>query len=102
MAFGLALRSRGWRIVYLGADTPLRSVADAAYASEPRFVVVSAVAPERFLAIADGLRELAGEHALCLGGAGAGVDLPDLEAVRLVGDPIDEAERLTALVHDPR
>ncbi len=102
MAFGLALRSRGWRIVYLGADTPLESVADAAHASEPRFVVVSGVAPERFLAIADGLRKLADEHALCLGGVGAGVDLPDLEALRLVGDPIDEAERLTELVQDPR
>jgi DNA-binding transcriptional MerR regulator len=96
IAFGLALRSRGWRIVYLGADTPLGSVADAAHASEPRFVVVSAVAPERFLAIEDGLRELAKEHALCLGGAGA-VELSGLAALTLGGDPIDEAERLTAL-----
>ena len=30
IAFGLALRARGWRIVYLGADTPVASVADAA------------------------------------------------------------------------
>ncbi len=101
IAFGLALRSRGWRIVYLGADTPLSSVADAAHASEPRFVVVSAVIPDRFLAISNGLRELAGEHALCLGGGGAHVDLPGLDALRL-GDPVDEAERLTALVQDGR
>jgi DNA-binding transcriptional MerR regulator len=100
IAFGLALRSRGWRIVYLGADTPLGSVADAAHASEPRFVVVSAVAPERFLAIEDGLRELAKEHTLCLGGAGADVDLHELGALTLGGDPIDEAERLTVLAQD--
>ena len=26
IAFGLALRARGWRIVYLGADTPVETV----------------------------------------------------------------------------
>jgi DNA-binding transcriptional MerR regulator/methylmalonyl-CoA mutase cobalamin-binding subunit len=99
IAFGLALRSRGWRIVYLGADTPVRSVADAAHASDPQFVVVSAVTPERFLGIADALRGLASGHALCLGGAGAGteLDIPQLDALRLGGDPIEEAERLTQL-----
>ena len=30
LAFGLALRARGWRIIYLGTDTPITSVADAA------------------------------------------------------------------------
>jgi MerR family transcriptional regulator, light-induced transcriptional regulator len=103
IAFGLALRSRGWRIVYLGADTPLGSVADAARASDPRFVVVSAVAPDRLRAVADDLRELARDHALCLGGAAADVDLRGVEALRLSGDPIEEAERLTALAQgDPR
>src|SRR6185436_11989423 len=43
IAFGLALRARGWCIVYLGTDTPLASVADAARACHPEFVVVSAV-----------------------------------------------------------
>jgi DNA-binding transcriptional MerR regulator len=33
IAFGLALRGRGWRVVYLGADTPITSVADAAHGS---------------------------------------------------------------------
>ena len=43
LAFGLALRSRGWRIVYLGTDTPISSVADAARSCDPAFVVISAV-----------------------------------------------------------
>jgi MerR family transcriptional regulator, light-induced transcriptional regulator len=43
IAFGLALRARGWRVVYLGADTPLTSVADAAHQSDAEFTVVSAV-----------------------------------------------------------
>src|SRR5581483_8061056 len=41
IGFAVALRSRGWRIVYLGADTPLESVVDAARSSAPVFVVVS-------------------------------------------------------------
>src|SRR3954464_15809911 len=33
IAFGLALRARGWRIVYLGADTPIESITDGARAA---------------------------------------------------------------------
>ena len=31
IAFGLALRSRGWRVTHLGADTPLDTLADAVH-----------------------------------------------------------------------
>jgi len=98
IAFGLALRARGWRIVFLGQDTPLASVGDAAHASDAVFVVVSAVTAKRFEPCADGLRELARKHRLCLAGAGAAGTLLDLDAVRLPGDPVDEADRLTALL----
>ena len=47
IAFGLALRSRGWRITYLGADTPLETLESAAEALEPDLVAVSAVAADR-------------------------------------------------------
>jgi methanogenic corrinoid protein MtbC1 len=36
---GLALHRRGWRIVYLGADTPAGAFASAAEALEPDAVV---------------------------------------------------------------
>jgi len=103
IAFGLALRVRGWRIVYLGPDTPLASLADAAHASDAAFAVVSAVSPERFQAHLAELRELARTQRLCLGGAGAGeaVAALGIHAEVLRGDPIEEAERLTAIV-DPR
>jgi methanogenic corrinoid protein MtbC1 len=97
ISFGLALRARGWRVVYLGADTPLASVADAANASDAVFVVVSAVNAERFEPYAAELRELAQSHPLCLAGAGAEeVDI-GAEVVKLSGDPVEEAERLTTL-----
>ncbi|MGZ4300031.1 MAG: MerR family transcriptional regulator [Gaiellaceae bacterium] len=95
VAFGLALRARGFRILYLGADTPIESVAEAARAAHPHAVVVSAVSPERFKEIAGALRELAAEYPLYLGGAGAtavGGEFPTL-----TGDPVEEADRFAAL-----
>ena len=48
IAFGLALRAHGWRIEYLGADTPLDDDRRASLTlSSVDLVVVSAVAPER-------------------------------------------------------
>ena len=95
ICFGLALRERGWRIGYLGADTPIDSVASAALAFAPEFVVLSAVTAERFRAKANELPELAKTTRLCLGGAGAaGVGA---DAIELNGDPVNEAERLTGL-----
>jgi methanogenic corrinoid protein MtbC1 len=68
MAFGLALRRHGWRIVYLGGDTPLETVERAAEDLEPSLVVLSAPAPERVEAVGTKLRELARGHRLALGG----------------------------------
>lgn len=98
LGFGLALRGRGWRIVYLGADTPITSVADAARSCSPAAVVVSAVDPRVFRRHAEELRQLALDTRLCLGGAAAAKARLDGELLRLTGDPVDEAERLTQLV----
>jgi MerR family transcriptional regulator, light-induced transcriptional regulator len=96
ICFGLALRERGWRIGYLGADTPIDSVASAALAFAPEFVVLSAVTAERFNANANELGELAKARRLCLGGAGAAADV-EVDAIELNGDPIVEADRLATL-----
>jgi DNA-binding transcriptional MerR regulator len=98
LAFGLALRARGWRIVYLGADTPITSVADAARSCSPAVVVVSAVDPRVFRRHAKELQQLGRDTRLCLGGAGAAKVRLDADLLQLTGDPVDEAERLTQLV----
>jgi DNA-binding transcriptional MerR regulator len=95
ICFGLALRERGWRIGYLGADTPIESVASAALAFAPEFVVLSAVTAERFGATANELQELAKATRLCIGGAGAAA--ADVDSIELNGDPVHEADRLTGL-----
>jgi DNA-binding transcriptional MerR regulator len=98
IAFGLALRGRGWRIGYLGPDTPVESVGNAAKAYGPDFVVISAVSADRFSASLAELRELARDERLCLGGAGASQSDLDVDALLLPGDPVEEADRLTSLV----
>src|SRR3954470_24560880 len=47
IAFGLALRSRGWRIVYLGADTPIETVQEASSQGQPSLIVLAAIADAR-------------------------------------------------------
>ncbi len=98
IAFGLALRTRGWRIVYLGANTPVESVAEAARSSGSAFVVISAVTPDLFRSITTELGDLARCYTLCLGGAGAAEAGINVDALALRGNPVEEAERLTALV----
>lgn len=98
IAFGLALRSRGWRIAYLGSDTPIESIVDAADTVDPMFVVVSGVDADAFGGFTAELSALAKIHSLCLAGAGAqDADAAAVGAVFLGGDPVLEAERLTEL-----
>jgi DNA-binding transcriptional MerR regulator len=102
IAFGLALRGRGWRIAYLGPDTPVRSLESAAGAFEPSFVVVSSVSAKRLNAHASELAKLARTRTLCLGGAGASAAKLDVDVLRLTGGPVEEAEQLTALANTGR
>jgi DNA-binding transcriptional MerR regulator len=97
LAFGLALRARGWRIIYLGTDTPITSVADAARSCSPSAVVVSAVNARIFRRHAEELQQLALDTRLCLGGAGAAKARLDADLLQLTGDPVHEAEQLTQL-----
>jgi MerR family transcriptional regulator, light-induced transcriptional regulator len=98
IAFGLALRARGWRIAYLGGDMPIESVSGAAHAVDPAFVVLSAVDAESFRRFAAELRALAREHRTCIGGAGAReAEAAAIGATLLSGGPVEEADRLTEL-----
>ena len=99
LAFGLALRSRGWRIAYLGADAPLETVAAAARSLAPALVVLTAVTDERLRPLEDDLRALARQRRLAVGGGAAADEsrADALGALVLSGDPVSEAARMTAL-----
>jgi DNA-binding transcriptional MerR regulator len=99
VAFGLALRSRGWRIVFLGGDTPIETVGELSRRLEPSLVVVSAVSARRVQPVLGELRALARDHRLALGGAAAGErPLPADDVLYLAGDLVAEAARVTELV----
>jgi len=103
VAFGLALRARGWRVGYLGGDAPLDTVSRAADDLRPGLVVLSTVSDDRARAAVDELRSLAGQHRVAVGGAGATDGVAEaIGAIALTGDVVVEAGRVTALAQSVR
>ena len=101
IAFGLVLRARGWRIVYLGPDAPIDTVEDACRQLQPGLVVLHAVTDEHVQHAVEPLRALAGRHRVALGGAAAASGAPVPNRVQLLtGDLIAEATLVTTLVQD--
>jgi MerR family transcriptional regulator, light-induced transcriptional regulator len=96
LIFGVALRSHGWRISYLGADTPRASLAQAVDALAPAAVVLSGTVPGVFDPLIPELREIANMVQLFLGGAAASEDLARETCASYLGGDIVEAARTVA------
>ena len=95
MCFGIVLSERGWRVAFLGADTPITHIRQAADALAPASIVVSAVDKAPFLDGATDLRSLGEAHRLVIGGAGATESVARrLRAARAPDDPLAAAEAL--------
>jgi MerR family transcriptional regulator, light-induced transcriptional regulator len=95
LCFGLALRERGWRITYLGADTPAAALAELAGSLRPARVVLASTRSETYLHASTALTNLARTVPVSLGGAGARAPaVADLGAEVLAHDPVTEAARL--------
>jgi DNA-binding transcriptional MerR regulator len=71
LIFGLALREHGWRITFLGADTPLDTIGDTVRQLAPAALVLAVTDPALLDPVAAQLHELAADTTLWLGGAGA-------------------------------
>jgi DNA-binding transcriptional MerR regulator len=93
--FGLALRERGWRILFLGADTPLEVVASTASAEKSDLVVLAS-ARLREPAPVEELSAIAAASRLALAGRWPIVDVP---ALRLEGDAVELAASLDVTVN---
>jgi len=97
LCFGLALREHGWRITYLGADTPLVEITRALGELLPTIIVLSATSPQRFLDAGVEITDLGDRVRVGLGGAGATSALAHRMGVELLGgDAIGEAAGLAA------
>jgi MerR family transcriptional regulator, light-induced transcriptional regulator len=99
IAFGLALRARGWRIVYLGSDTPVHTVKQATRVVDASIVVLSAVGAHALRPVLAELAALARSQRLALAGNAAreADSDPATSLLLLTGDPVSEAERVAAM-----
>jgi hypothetical protein len=75
LVFGIVLNRRGWRVRYLGANTPLPDMIQVTAQTHPSLVVLAATMPERFAAFVPELSTLAEMAPLVLAGAGATTEL---------------------------
>jgi MerR family transcriptional regulator, light-induced transcriptional regulator len=97
LIFGIVLNRCGWRVAYLGADTPMDDVIATTGELRPRLVLMAATAPERFSAVGPALKRLGRLTPLALAGAGASQRLADRVGAQLVnGDPVTAAETFRA------
>src|SRR4051794_9691810 len=89
IAFGLALRTHGWRITYLGQDTPVDTLTATVEALNPAAVVLAATDGRNLTPIVNQLAATPAPTKLYVGGRGAtgpGIRLPE--------DPAEAAREL--------
>jgi MerR family transcriptional regulator, light-induced transcriptional regulator len=95
VAFGLVLRSHGWRILFLGADTPLATLIQTAERTNPALVVLVSFDSELLEAAQTALGRLAQIAPLALSGPGASDELCERAgARRLDGDLVVAANEV--------
>ena len=94
--FGIAAWRRGWRITYLGQDTPVETIAQAVAAVEPALVVLAIAEGTPIASNTHGLRMLAGRVPVAVGGGIRPEELSGLGIRMLEGDPVEAARSITA------
>ncbi|MFO7572633.1 MAG: MerR family transcriptional regulator [Gaiellaceae bacterium] len=75
IVFGLALRSRGWRITFLGANTPIETIRDTAHRISPQLIVLATLVPSRIGTVLEEVQLLSAEWRVAIAGAGVTADL---------------------------
>lgn len=96
VVFGLALRNRGWRITFLGADTPIETIEDTAERISPQLVVLATLLPSRIGSVLDDVRALAARWRVALAGAGVTPELAEQVGADYLADgPLEAADRLS-------
>jgi len=102
ICFGLALRGHGWRITFLGPDTPLATITETARLLQPALVVVHAALTEHAADAEAGLAELARYAPLAIAGGGASPSIAEpIGALYLGEDPVTAAARVADIATEP-
>jgi DNA-binding transcriptional MerR regulator/methylmalonyl-CoA mutase cobalamin-binding subunit len=97
LCIGLCLAELGWRIAYLGADTPVAQIHRFANAVAPTLVLLCGLQSERFMDAAADISELAARHPTLLAGGGATSLIAEQLGCRTAdGNPAVAAEAIAA------
>ncbi len=95
LMFGIVLNRNGWRIDYLGMNTPVEELERCAEATRPALVVLAATIPETLEPLRPQLADLARRAPLAFAGAGATREIATSVGARLLADnPVTEAEHI--------
>jgi DNA-binding transcriptional MerR regulator/methylmalonyl-CoA mutase cobalamin-binding subunit len=90
LLFGVLLRTHGWRITFLGANTPVASLAETVRAVSPDVVVITGTVQGVFDPLVEQLREVAREAPVYLAGPAADDDLArQADVMHLDGDLVE-------------
>lgn len=92
IVFGLVLREQGWRIVLLGPNTPIVTLAETADRLRPELVIVAAMQTELLDGVQGPLGDLAARHRVALAGPGATARLARRTGAWLISEsPVEGA-----------
>jgi MerR family transcriptional regulator, light-induced transcriptional regulator len=95
LAFGVALRRRGWRITYLGTNSPIGAVAEIARSLRPAVVVLLSMNPDNFLDNAREIKKLAKQVQVVIAGPGATPEVARQTQTRVLDqDPVSAAQTI--------
>jgi DNA-binding transcriptional MerR regulator len=95
LVFGVTLHRRGWRITYLGTDSPISPIADIARSVVPAVVVLLGMTEEGFLDQAGKIEKLAKQVPVMIAGTGATHEVARHTQTRVLDqDPVSAAETI--------
>jgi DNA-binding transcriptional MerR regulator len=92
--FGVLLSHHGWRVTFLGADTPLDTVETSVAALRPTAVVLATIDADRFHQHTDAIRRLAVSTTVAVAAPVEAQDIEQLGAQALVAGIAESADRL--------
>ena len=94
--FGIVVSRRGWRVTYLGQDTPFATIEEAVGAVDPQLVVLAVSEGIDLTANGDAIGKLAERVPVAVGGTGVTEEAGSaLGLTILAGDPVEVGRSLS-------
>jgi DNA-binding transcriptional MerR regulator len=91
IVFGIRISRLGWRVIFLGADTPIATIEDVVSSRRPALVVLAVTDPARVAEQEDAIRALAESVTVAVGGPPSMAAVEPLGARTIRLDPLEAA-----------